>query len=180
MKIMGISGLPGSGKSLISEIASKKGAIIVGMGDIVREESIKRNEDSKTTAINLRKEYGQYIIAELTIDKITQIIKEDPDKTIIVEGIRSPYEVNLFKDNFKDFIIVSVFANPSIRFKRLKKRKRSDDSSNFKEFQNRDKRELTFGIGEVIATSDKLIINEKDLKSYEKEINEFLKENIGI
>ena len=33
---MGISGMPGSGKSLVSESAVKKGAIIVSMGDIKR------------------------------------------------------------------------------------------------------------------------------------------------
>ena len=42
MQVMGISGLPGSGKSLVSESAAAKGAIIVSMGDIVREEAKKR------------------------------------------------------------------------------------------------------------------------------------------
>ena len=37
MEVMGISGLPGSGKSLVSEIAAKKGAAVVSMGDIIRE-----------------------------------------------------------------------------------------------------------------------------------------------
>ena len=46
MKIFGISGLPGSGKSLVSELAVEKGAIIVSMGDIIREEAKKRGIDS--------------------------------------------------------------------------------------------------------------------------------------
>lgn len=162
MRIIGISGLPGSGKSLISQIASEKGAIIVGMGDIVREESKKRGEDSKITAVNLRKEHGKYIIAELTIAKIKRIISKENSKLIIVEGIRSPYEVNLFKENFKDFSIISIFTNPNLRFKRLQDRKREDDSNNYEEFLERDKRELDFGIGNVIACSDKIIINEKE------------------
>ena len=66
MKIMGISGMPGSGKSFISDIATERGAIIVSMGDIVREEAKKRGESSKETAKNLRAEFGQYIISELT------------------------------------------------------------------------------------------------------------------
>lgn len=41
MQVMGISGLPGSGKSLVSEIAIKRGAVIVSMGDIIREEAKK-------------------------------------------------------------------------------------------------------------------------------------------
>ena len=44
MEVMGISGLPGSGKSLVSEIAAKKGAAVVSMGDIKREEAKKRGE----------------------------------------------------------------------------------------------------------------------------------------
>ena len=49
MQVMGISGMPGSGKSLVSEIAIEKGGEIVSMGDIIREEAKKRNEDTKTT-----------------------------------------------------------------------------------------------------------------------------------
>ena len=42
MQVMGISGLPGSGKALVSEMATERGAIIVSMGDIIREEAKKR------------------------------------------------------------------------------------------------------------------------------------------
>ena len=84
---MGISGLPGSGKGIVSDIATEKGAIIVSMGDIVREEAKKRGEGSKETAKNLRKEFGEYIISELTIEKIKKLQDEGVEKTIIVEGI---------------------------------------------------------------------------------------------
>ncbi|URN49640.1 nucleoside monophosphate kinase [Methanobrevibacter sp. TLL-48-HuF1] len=180
MEIMGISGLPGSGKSLVSEIATKKGAVVVSMGDIIREEAKKRGESSKETATNLRKEHGKYIVAQLTIEKIKQMIEDKLATTIIVEGIRSPFEVKMFKENFDNFIILSIFANPAIRFKRLQERNREDDSKNYEDFLKRDQMELDFGIGTVISLSDKIIINEKDLESYEKEINEFLKENTTL
>ena len=174
MEVIGISGLPGSGKSLVSEIATKKGAVVVSMGDIIREEAKKRCESTKETATNLRKEHGKYIVAKLTIEKIKQMIEEKIATTIIVEGIRSPFEVKMFKENFDNFIILSIFANPELRFKRLQQRNREDDSKNYDDFQKRDQMELDFGIGEVISLSDKIIINETDLESYEKEINEFL------
>lgn len=173
MQVMGISGLPGSGKSLVSEIASQKGAIIVSMGDIIREEAKKRGETSKETATNLRKEFGDDIVSELTIKKIKNI---ETDNLVIIEGIRSHHEVEMFKENFDDFLILSIFSNPDIRFERLKKRMREDDTTDYKGFSNRDQRELNFGIGNVIALSDKIIVNESDLESYEKEINEFLDE----
>ena len=170
---MGISGLPGSGKSIVSDIASEKGAIIVSMGDIVREEAKKRGEGSKETAKNLRAEYGKYIVAELTIKKIKKIQEEESANVIIVEGIRSPYEVDMFKESFEGFIILSVFANETIRFERLKKRMREDDSQDYAGFKKRDQTELGFGIGTVISLSDKMIINESDLESFAEKINEF-------
>ncbi len=171
---MGISGLPGSGKSLVSEIAIKRGAVIVSMGDIIREEAKKRGESTKETAQKLREEFGQYIVSELTIKKVKKLQEEDPESKIIVEGIRSPHEVDMFKENFEDFIILSIFANPSLRFERLKLRMREDDSTDYAEFKNRDQMELDFGIGDVISLSDKIIINESDLESYINKINEFL------
>lgn len=172
MKVMGISGLPGSGKSLISEVGCERGAIIVSMGDIIREEAKKRGETTKETASNLRAEFGQYIVSELTIKKIKQLQEDGIDNTIMVEGIRSPHEVEMFKENFDNFIILSIFANPQIRFERLKIRKREDDSQDYNVFKARDQMELDFGIGDVISLSDKLIINESDLDSCLDKIRE--------
>ena len=171
---MGVSGLPGSGKSLVSEIASQKGAVIISMGDIIREEAKKRGETTKETAQNLRAEHGKYIVSQLTIDKIKKIESERNENIIIVEGIRSPAEVDMFKENFKNFIILSIFANPTLRFERLQNRMREDDSKDYNEFKKRDQMELDFGIGSVISLSDKIIINESDLESYQNKINEFL------
>lgn len=179
MQVMGISGLPGSGKGIVSDIATEKGAIIVSMGDIVREEAKKRGEGSKETAKNLRKEFGEYIISELTIEKIKKLQDEGVENTIIVEGIRSLHEVDMFKENFDNFMILSIFANTNIRFERLKKRMREDDSQDFNEFKKRDMSELGFGIGSVISLSDRLIINESDMESFIQDINDFFDE-IGL
>ena len=167
MRIMGVSGLPGSGKSFISDIACEKGAIMVSMGDIIREEAKKRGEPSKETAKNLRKEFGNEIVAELTIKKIKKLLEEGIDSSIIVDGIRSHHEVKLFRENFEDFIIVSVFA---------KARNREDDTDDYAVFEERDENELGFGIGNVISLSDKLLINESDLDSYIEKIHNFLEE----
>lgn len=180
MKIMGISGLPGSGKSMVSEIATQKGAIIVSMGNIIRDEASKRGESSKETAQKLREENGPLIVAELTIEKIKEILKEDLTHTIIVEGIRSPHEVNLFRKHFDNFMVLSIFANPTIRYERLKNRGRADDSKDYEGFIERDQMELEFGIGSVICLSDKIIINENGMKEYLTEINDFFKKEIGI
>lgn len=173
---MGVSGLPGSGKALVSEMAAERGAIIVSMGDIIREKAKERGEDSKQTAVNLRKEFGDDIVSKLTVEKVKKIEEEGNEKLIIIEGIRSPHEVDMFKENFNDFIILSIFANATLRFERLRERKREDDSDDLEGFQKRDQNELGFGIGTVISLSDKLIINESDFESYRKQLDEFFKE----
>lgn len=176
MRIMGVSGLPGAGKASVSEIATQKGAMIVIMGDIIREEAKKRGEPTKETAKNLRKEYGPNIVAELTVKKIKKMQEDGFESSILIDGIRSPHEVKIFKENFDNFIIVSIFANPEIRFERIKSRKREDDTTDYEVFAERDQNELDFGIGNVISLSDKLIINESDIESFEQEINEYLEE----
>ena len=84
--------------------------------------------------------------------------------------------MDMFREEFDNFIIVSVFANPTLRFERLKLRMREDDSTDFNVFDARDRTELGFGIGSVISLSDKLIINESDVESYCEKINEYFDE----
>lgn len=187
MKVYGITGLPGSGKSIISRLAKNEGVHIISMGDIVRKEAEKQNCSSGVAAVNLRKKYGNNVIAELCIEEIqnhsrdrlnkqsntlTKVYTTNNQKpshrkfkkveqdVYIIEGIRSPFEVNIFRRNFKNFKIIAIHSSPETRFNRLKRRKRNDDSTDFRTFLERDKRELKFGIGNVIATADFMLIND--------------------
>ena len=59
MKVLGVIGLPGSGKSLFFDLAKSKGAIVANMGDIIREKAKERGEDTGTTAMERRKTAGR-------------------------------------------------------------------------------------------------------------------------
>ena len=111
--------------------------------------------------------------------KIKKLEEDENNKLIIIGGIRSLHEVEMFKENFSDFFILSIFANETLRFERLKIRNREDDSQDYEGFHKRDVTELGFGIGDVVALSDKLIINESDMESYREKVDEFLNE-IGL
>ncbi len=110
-----------------------------------------------------------------------EIIKESNKKLVnnpnnyIIEGIRSPAEVKIFRKNFRYFKVIAVHSSPKTRFMRLKKRKRSDDSPNFHEFNKRDKRELNFGIGDVIATSNYMVVNEGPIWKFKNAIRNTLR-----
>ena len=196
MKVYGITGLPGSGKSIISRIAKNEGVHIVSMGDVVRKEAEQQNCPPGVAAVNLRKKYGNNVIADRCVKAIiqhnrarntsnttTKIYKtyhnnkkshqkyrKVEQQVYIIEGIRSPFEVKYFKRSFTNFKVIAVHSNQYERFTRLKHRKRMDDSTDFKTFMERDKRELNFGIGDVIALADFMLINEGPIPKFKNTV----------
>lgn len=110
--------MPGSGKSVISRVATDLGMRVVRMGDVIREEAQKRNESPGLVAVELRQEYGEFIVAQ----RCVEIIKDslDNDVSYLIEGIRSPFEVRIFQNNFHGFRVIAVHSKPKTRFKRLK------------------------------------------------------------
>jgi dephospho-CoA kinase len=185
MKVIGVTGLPGSGKSVVSRVAKKVNIPVVRMGDVIREEAKKRNQKTGDVAVELREEYGEFIVAERCVEIIKNhfnfknrfpkiIAPRSKCSIFMIEGIRSQYEIEIFKKNFKEFKVIAVHSTPKTRFKRLKKRMRNDDSREESEFLLRDARELNFGIGNVIATADYMIVNEGPLKKIKSVIRSIL------
>lgn len=179
MKVIGITGMPGSGKGIIATVARNLGFQVIRMGDIIRREARRRDAPIGETAIQIRKEYGDLVVAERCIEEIKKLETNQAQNGLyLIEGIRSPYEVELFKKNFKDFKVIAVNSTPQTRFKRLIKRKRADDSYKKSDFDRRDKRELKFGIGEVIATADYLIVNEGSINKLKRMVRGILRDEI--
>lgn len=167
--------MPGSGKSIIDEVARDMNIPILIMGDIIREEAQKRGisptpENLGRIMMEIRKEMGAGIVAKKCLEKINEIRSE----VLMIEGVRSLEEVEEFKKVGK-LIILAVHASPQTRFQRLIRRGRSDDPKSWEEFLERDFRELSIGIGNVIALADKIVINEgtiKELKNRTRKILE--------
>ena len=141
-RVIGIVGMPGSGKSTAVEAAQERGASIVVMGDIIRAEADRRGlERSREAMIQLmfefRKEEGLAAVAK----RCVPIINNAKTTFVIVEGIRSYHEVQEYHKHFPNFTIIAIYAPPNIRFKRLKDRGRSDDPMTIEEFNERDLKE---------------------------------------
>ena len=206
LKVYGVTGLPGSGKSIISRIAKKEGIYTVSMGDVIRKEAERDNCTTGEAAVNLRKRYGNNVVADRCIQEIfnhsrnrrhnkkNQHIKkmhqsnsryQPPQKfkkieqdVYIIEGIRSPYEVQYFRKRFKNFKVIAIHSNPKERYNRLVRRKRSDDSTDLNVFQERDERELKFGIGNVIAEADYMLINEGPIQKFKNSVKVLIQNEI--
>lgn len=180
--------MPGSGKSVVSRAAENLGMKVVRMGDVIRDEARKRNEDPGKVAVQLRKEYGKYVVAERCVDIIKNSAEDtshindqsqlNKSQLFLIEGIRSPWEVEIFKKSFPDFKVIAVHSKPETRFFRIKKRMRSDDSVESAKSMNRDQREMKFGIGEVIANADYMVVNEGSLGKLKKTVRRIIKDEL--
>ena len=159
--VVGLAGMPGSGKSLVVDAARELGFAVVVMGDVIREETAKRGLDLTPANVGkvmlqLRADGGNKVVAQKCIPKI----EEQSSSKVLVDGLRSHFEVEAFKIYFKRFSVMAVHASPETRFSRLSNRRRSDDPSGWEVFYERDMRELSVGLGNVIALSERMIINE--------------------
>jgi len=172
--------MPGSGKGVVSGVARGLGFKLIRMGDVIRDEARQRNADIGETAIKLREEYGKFVVAERCVEKILKMQVAKNDDLYLIEGIRSPFEVEIFKKKFPNFKVIAVHSKPATRLERLKKRMRADDFSEESQFRIRDDRELNFGIGNVIATSDYVVVNEGSVKKFKNVVRSILQNEMRI
>lgn len=171
--VVGLGGMPGAGKSLVVETAQEIGYSIITMGDVIREETKKRGleldpQNVGKVMLNLRAEGGNYVVAKKCIPKIEQ----EKNDRVLVDGLRSLYEADIFKEHFSTFTLVAVHAPPQIRFNRLKLRNRSDDPPNWEVFHERDMRELGVGLGNVIAMAEMILINDDSIEPFKVQVKE--------
>ena len=122
--IVGLTGMPGAGKSTLAKLLFKKGMPVVIMGDAVRE-AAKRANLEMTDAnlgnlmIRLRKEKGSGAIAYLVLDRIRSIIVSSPNvNAIIVDGIRNIEEMKVL-GSLGAVKLLAIHGSSLVRFKQL-------------------------------------------------------------
>lgn len=165
--------MPGSGKSLVVETVKEMGYDIIAMGDVVREQTRLRGleptpQNVGKVMLELRAQEGNYVIAK----KCVPTIKAQSSNRILIDGLRSLYEADIFREHFASFTLVSVHTSPQVRFERLKRRGRSDDPSTYKVFAERDNRELGVGLGNVVAMSEKILANDNSIEGFKAIVKE--------
>lgn len=165
--------MPGSGKGIIALAARKLGLPVISMGDIVREEALRRGlplnrRSLSSLAAEIRACEGPEAIARRCFSKINSELST----TILIDGLRSPFEYWAFRERYQEMILIFVFASPGVRYARLRLRGREDDPQTWDEFVKRDRLELNFGISVLFYLSDIIFINEN--KSFEEALKEAL------
>jgi len=178
--VIGVAGMPGAGKATVRRIIKRMGYPAVVMGDVIREEAKRGGleptpENLGQIMLRLREEEGPAVVAKRCVPKIM----EAREPVVLIDGIRSPQEVEEYKRHFLSFTLIAIHTSPEKRFRRLFRRGRSDDPRTWETFLERDRRELSVGLGDVIAQADHMIVNDGTMEQLEEEVQRVLKELVG-
>lgn len=179
MSVIGIVGLPGSGKSEAAAVAAM-GIPVVTMGDVIREACRDRGLDPAEhhgrVAQALREESGPGAIAERSLPIIER--ERDDSSTVLVDGIRSGVEVGRFEERFgESFSLIAIEAPFEVRAERVDARGRDVTSVDGGEsLEARDERELGFGMDDAIERADRRIVNTDSLAAFQDRVRTLLAE----
>ena len=170
MHVIGTVGLPGSGKGEAATVARENGIPVVTMGDVVRQETADRGldpaKDHGKVAQALRDENGPAAIAERSLPMIENRL-ENHD-TVLIDGIRSGTEVNVFAERFESaFTLVSIEAPFEVRAERIDDRGRDiGEDEGGEGLAARDERERGFGMDDAMERADIVVENTATLEAF--------------
>jgi dephospho-CoA kinase len=174
VKVVCVAGMPGCGKEEVLEVAQELGFSIVRMGDVVREEAKRRGFPITDATVGgmanaERQAHGAGVWAERALPRIR-------GDRVLVDGVRGLAELDVFRRAFGEgLMVLAVHASPKTRHARMLRRRRPDDAEGPDALRARDLRELSWGLGDVIATADVVVVNEADRDSFRAAIRERLR-----
>lgn len=165
MDLIVIAGMPGAGKEEFVSVAQMRGYHVVRMGDVVREFAAQTAAGVNDRGVGgfaneERQKHGYDIWAKRCVDRV------ESERTII-DGSRGIMELKVYQGRFgKDIRLVAIHSSPPTRYPRLVRRARQDAPKDLAEFDARDERELSWGLGSLIALADVMIVNEGSLEGF--------------
>lgn len=172
MRILLIAGMPGAGKEELLNVARSMGIPFLRMGDIVREFHASSGAEKEGLSVGQvanreRELHGKNIWAKRAIERMSGDI-------FLVDGCRSMDEVRSYRELSDQVYIIAVHAPRMTRYERLVARGRDDAPNNMEEFDARDEREMGWGLSDVIALADHMIVNDSDLDSFKMSVRKVL------
>ncbi|OGY42057.1 MAG: hypothetical protein A2Y67_03170 [Candidatus Buchananbacteria bacterium RBG_13_39_9] len=175
--ILAIVGLPGAGKTEITNYLQKKfGWPKIYFGQAVFDEIANRGleineQNEKQVREDLRKKHGMAAMAILNIPKIKELYE---NSSVIIESLYSWEEYLEVKNEFADkFFVLAVYSSPQTRIERLGKRPERPLTA--EQVQSRDIAQIeNLHQAGPIARADFTIINEGAKEEACKQADNFI------
>ncbi len=162
MRIVLVAGMPGAGKEELLTVGRSMGLPFLRMGDLVREAYSESHPDSMALgdfAGHERDVHGKDIWARRAVERMGGDV-------FLVDGCRSMDEVLAYRSLGEDVLILGVHAPPAERYRRLVARGRDDAPRDVGEFEARDRREMGWGVADVMALADVMVVNDCPLDEF--------------
>jgi len=184
--IIGLTGSLSAGKGIVSDLLEEKGFVYLSLSNKLREIAKERNieitrKNLQDLGNELREKEGSDVLAKFIIKEI----ENKEYKKVIIDGIRNPAEIEVFR-KLKRFFLVSVDAPQEMRFKRISERNRENDPKTWEEFLEVDNRDKGVGekatgqnVGKCMEMADFFLINNSNLKEIQMKVKK-LYEDIDI
>jgi len=164
-----ITGLPGSGKTIASNMAREMGLPVITMGDVIREEASREGISPSKASIVLRLRGGTRFVADRILQKIPR------SDVVVIDGARSIREIEAIEDALSTKVVLVYIVAPwKQRFERLLSRGRPDDPKAIEDFLMRDLRELRYGLGDLIARADYILVNDSSIEEFKDRVRKLL------
>ncbi len=178
--IIGLVGMPASGKSTAAERFEEHKIKRIYLGDFIwkflKKKGIKRSQDTGMMAgLALWASYDDIPIMQWAEKQMKKYKKQD---FFILDSLRTETEHEFLKMKHDNYFLVAVVTNSDIRFQREKKRSRFREKINYEDFRRRDKEELRMGIGNLIARADFYIDANNSISDVNKQVDEIVKKLI--
>ncbi len=174
-RLIGLTGTNGAGKSEIASFLQGKGYAYVSLSDELRAElkkkGIEPTRDNLIAAGNaLRRRFGPDILARRVMKKI-----KGPT---VIDSIRAGREVAYFRRQ-EGFVLVAVDAPVELRFRRVRRRGRSESAGSLAEFIAKEKEEMSGGrtgqqLQRTMALADLIIRNDGSRAALRRKVEQCL------
>lgn len=183
MRVIGITGTNGAGKGILCDILVKltnckhisaRDLIILKAKSLGVE--IVTRPDMREFMEKYNRE-GHSLLDDFLVDY------KDDEEIIAFESIRRVIEVKRFRNSGINFLLVSVDADPKIRYERAILRGSNTDHVSYEEFLVQEQNESNatednqMNIVKCIEMADVKLTNDGDLNKFEQEIKEKLLNN---
>ena len=190
LKIIGFVGMPGSGKSVASDVARSMGLNVVVMGDVIRKEAARLGLEPSDKNLGmigsmLREKEGADAIARRTLEiALAGTGKEkekEKDSLVVVDGIRSAEEVEFFRRSSGEFHLIEIRADPRSRLDWISNRGRPDDLYDRRPdaLKGRESREVGWGMKRAFDEADIRIENDGGLCEFKRSVKDLIEKLSG-
>lgn len=124
-RLIALVGLPGAGKSTVTDVMVAHGFQRVYFGGLTLEKLTEAGQEvteanERAMRERLRQEHGMAAYAKLNVPKIEAALQNGPT---IIDGLYSWEEYLFLRERFPEMEVVAVYAPPKLRYQRLGVRK---------------------------------------------------------